>query len=557
VFGWLTDASSRRGLRIAAPDADRWEFLPYPDLGALARRWAGALAGAGVEPGATAMVVSSCGADFVAAFYGALLAGVTPAPVAPPEAFGSAADYRDRLARTARLTGARALLAVPAVHAGLFAEATAEQKLAVLCAPAPDCEAVGGPPAPPDTALVQLSSGSTGFPKAVRLSRQAVESQLRMLRTWLGSVPEDPHASWLPLHHDMGLIGMMMNPLALGADLWLMEPREFIRSPLRWVRRFGADGCAVSAAPGLAVELVLRRVGSDDLAGMDFGSWHSLVLGAEPLDPGALAAFVRLLEPYGLDPAAVKPAYGMAEATLAVTGARPGEAPGSVAVDTAALVPGRRVPLGDGAGRSRITGCGVPLAGVTVTVADGSGAPLPDGVLGEILVDSPALGSEIVDEADGARPFPRPYATGDAGFTVDGRLYVLGRLGDGLKRAGTWLGSEDVQRVAAGASPRPARTVAVLGVGPAGETAYLVVEGTLDGAQAARIGAAVAARHTGIHLVVADAPAGWIDRTSSGKPRRAAMWRRLLDGDLDQRVRWRDGLPATPAESLSPVSQGE
>jgi acyl-CoA synthetase (AMP-forming)/AMP-acid ligase II len=545
----MDNARGTRGIRIAASDGDEWTLTTYPQLAILTRQAAARLAAAGVRGGDYVVIGCPTSIDFVAYFYGALMLGATPAPVAPPTAFGDRRQGIDRVAQTVRLLRARAL-ATTSELAEFMATALESSSCVLVTGEDEGVDGVTGPPQLPETGLVQFSSGSTGAPKGVRISLSAVESQIRMLTEWLGITTDDPFATWLPMHHDMGLIGMLLTPMSHGSDIWLMQPQHFIRSPARWLRRFGENGCAITAAPGFALAHVTRRVRETDLAGWDFSGWTRMVVGAEPVDPEAVRSFAAHLEPAGFAASTVMPAYGMAEATLAVTGPVLGAPPSSVAVDPSSLRLGEPMrPAGAGESRVELADCGRPVPGTAVSIVDEEGFRLPEGVLGEIEVASPSLGDAWISDASGDVPIPRPLRTGDAGFLLDGQLYVLGRLGDGVKSHGRWIAAEEIQGLAARASPRPLQTVAVLGVLAGRNTAFVVVEGKLSEPDAERIGAAITAQHTSLDVAVIDAPAGWIDRTTSGKPKRRVVWKKIVADELRDRVRLRaDALSAADKE---------
>jgi acyl-CoA synthetase (AMP-forming)/AMP-acid ligase II len=538
LFAWL-DAPDGRGIRFAAPEADEWSFTSYPRLEVLTRRAAAHLSDLGVSPGDVVLLPCPTSLDFVAFFYGALWIGATPSPLPPPTGFENQAEYNARITGIAGMLAAKVLVTTPDLAA--FMEGVAGVRRATVDDLPPDGPGVEGPPRLPELGLIQFSSGSTGAGKGIRLSTQALDAQLSAITSWLGLSVEDSFASWLPLHHDMGLISMLLLPLSLRIDLWLMSPQQFVRSPIRWLRRFGLDGVTGSAAPDFALSHVRRRVRPAEIEGWDLSRWQALVIGAEPIDAANVRAFSQLLAPAGFDPRAVKPAYGMAETTLAVTGSPVPNVPHAVRVDPVGLVPGSPVRFADAPDGVELVACGPAVPGAAVAIVDEDGAVLPEGVLGEIRVEALSLGEAWIAPEAGLVPIPRPYPTGDAGFVYEGELYVLGRIGDGVKYQGRWISAEETQRLAAARSPRPGRTVALMGVDAGRATAVLLVEGTLAADEAQAVGAAVARRHPELAVVVADAPAGWIERTTSGKPKRGAMWRKFAARDLQDRVRWRTG----------------
>src|SRR5690606_13127543 len=258
-----------------------------------------------------------------------------------------------------------------------------------------------------------------------------------------------------PLYHDMGLIGTFLGSVVAQIDLWLMSPVDFIRSPARWLDCHGRHGVTITTAPNFGYGYATSRVRDEELAGADFSAWRVAMSGAERVDAGVVADFTTRLAPYGFDSRAITPCYGMAETTLAVTGVRPGLGARIVRpagpVDTGAPV----TVAGTGTlGADRpeepagwIASCGRPVPGTAVEIVDDDGTPLPDGTFGEIRVSgtSVADGYETADPAANRAFGDDGLRTGDAGFLLDGELYVVGRIGDSLKVRGRKVHAEDLE----------------------------------------------------------------------------------------------------------------
>jgi acyl-CoA synthetase (AMP-forming)/AMP-acid ligase II len=394
-------------------------------------------------------------------------------------------------------------------------------------------------PEPPEVALVQFSSGSTGTPRGIMIPWLALTAQVRAIQEWMAFTGDSRLVSWVPFYHDMGLVGCLLTPLAAGAWSAFMPPQEFIGAPGRWLAAISRSRSNLTAIPSFALGHMLRKLRPAHIEGLDLSSMHRLIIGAERVDPDELNAFSRLLGPAGLRPEVLCPAYGLAEATLAVTGLRPD--PGQIRtrlVDTGALTPGRPVtfPASGAPLATRLTSCGRPLAGMAVEILDAAGSPLPEGMFGEIAVGGQWLAAGY------AGPEPAPlgarHRTGDMGFIADGELYVVGRAGDSIKVHGRWLFAEDVQAIAAAASPRPWRTVALLGNLYGQDTAVVTVRGCTAG-QAQAVGRSVAEKLPGLRVQVLLDPSGTLRRTTSGKPRRRVMWQDLVSaGDLSAHRVW-------------------
>jgi len=535
LFDWLSDPPVDRGVRVLGEDGE-WRYRSYPEIAALTRRSAGRLREAGVRAGDRVAVVRPASAEFIADFFGALLLGATPVPVAPPDAFRDRPGHLRHLERIIRLVRPAALVSTVDIRRAVEPD-LAVPGLPMLDEVPADAPSVDEPAPPPETGLIQFSSGSTKAPKGIRIPFTALQANVSALYRWLRVTGADSYASWLPVHHDMGLIGQLMLPLEGASDVWYMRPEDFIRAPLRWLECFGPGRATGTAAPPFSLRYITRRVKPRHLAGLDLSGWRFLVVGAERIDADVVAAFRDLLEPCGLRGEVVVPAYGMAESTLAVTGAPCGEPVATVSVDGDSLVVGqpvRRVPEGTG---TTLVGCGTPVDGVTVRVLDDAGDPVDPGVLGEIEVGGTSLATAYLSEETGTAQVGPALRTGDAGFVLDGHLFVLGRMGDGIKHLGRWLFAEDVELLALPDSPYPAHTVALVGALAGRQTAAILVEGELDGA-AEKMGRAVGRNGDDLRVLVLSAPSGTILRTTSGKPRRGAMWQRLMHGDLTSLIAW-------------------
>ncbi|MER7274963.1 AMP-binding protein [Dactylosporangium sp. NPDC000244] len=536
LLAWLDDPEPRRGIRFARR-GEEWEFWGYDRLARLAYRTAAALVEGGVRGGDVIVVVRRSGPGFVGTFFGTLLAGATPCPAAPPVAFGDPAGYHAHLSGLLGAVRPALVLTEPDLVAEIGAIAAAAGGCPVrsaddlLSGVAEDSRPPGRRPA--ELALIQFTSGSSGRARGVRVPRAALEANLTAISTWLRHTPDDPTATWLPIHHDMGLIGTFLTPVVNTADVWQLTAEEFVHRPLRYLRCFGEGGARLSAMPAFGLHHILRRVRPDDLAGLDFGRWRAVIVGAERIDADALDRFAALLGPHGLPRRALCPAYGLAEATLLVTGVGLDEPWRAAEVDPTGLSVGARVEPGD----TRVVGCGPAIGGVEVSVVDDEGTALPDGHVGEVVVRGASVspgylggaadtGAAALTELTGGVLY-----SGDAGFLDRGQLFVLGRLGDAIKIRGKALFAEDVEAVLAGHGVPTHRFAVALGFHDGAPTAVVVAEEAPGGPLTAAVGA-VRGRLGDARLVVIRVPRGTIPRTSSGKPRRRRLWSAFADGSL-------------------------
>jgi fatty-acyl-CoA synthase len=446
LLRWLDDPDTDRGIHFA-DNAGGWSFRSYADLASSVAEAAGRLQDAGLRTGGVICIAVPSGPEFVAAFFGALIAGGTPSPVAPPLIFRSADEYVSQLTR--QLQAASPCLVVSdADLQPVVAGAAQATGLDCPCLSLPlageRCDLRARPPA--ELALLQFTAGSSGSPRGVRISWSNLETHVAALRRWVRWRRDDSVASWLPLYHDMGLIGMFLCSVVHRAHLWLMRPEHFLRSPASWLACLGRFGATMTASPTFGYAYAASKVTPAELEGMDFSRWRAAAVGAERVDPAALDRFARLVAASGFRREAFLPGYGLAEATLALSGSRLGELPLLVAVDQASLRFGDPVrvlergcldPTGGGRRDDWLVGCGRALPGIRLSIADANGAPLGEGRLGEIVASGPwvAGGYQGAPAGGQTRFLQGRLYTGDAGFMLDGELFVLGRrrlLGQGL-----------------------------------------------------------------------------------------------------------------------------
>lgn len=526
LLSWLDEPATTRGIRFAG-DHDEWHFWPYRRLAELTGAVAAGLVGAGVPAGGVVATVQRSSPQLVATLFGAMVAGCVPSPIAPPTRLQSWPAYGEHMVSTLRTARPRVVVAdpdlvpslVPLVEAaGLSGTVAVVDVETVLAAGTGD-----GRRGQAAHALLQFTSGSAGVARGVRLPFAAVEANVDAIRRWLAMTESDATASWLPVHHDMGLIGCLLAPVVNRGDIWMMRPEQFVHRPLRYLECFGRHGARLTAMPTFGLAHVVRRVRPSQVEGMDLRDWRAVIVGAERLAPVVLDAFHRLLAPCGFSRSAILPAYGLAECTLAVTGVPLARGWSAVPVEPRSVAVGRRIrPPTAGLGRLDVVACGPPLRGVHVAIQDELGTEVPDGVVGEIVVG----GASVPDGQPGSG-----VRSGDAGFLVDGELYVLGRLGDSMKVRGRTLFAEDLE-AALGAAGVPARRVATLLGDRNGEPTVVAV---FERARPEWLAAAarLLARDTGeAKVVLVDAPRGTIVRTGNGKVQRRRIWRDFLDGRL-------------------------
>ena len=547
LLDWLERAAAvpERGIRLLdRREEERW--LSWDRLREEALGLAGSLAEVGVSPGDRVALVFPTGEGFLVSFFGSLAAGAVPVPLYPPVRLGRLEEYRDRTVAMLRSVGARLVLAEPRIHRilGEVAEAARPELGCRTLASLPRA-GTRSPAAvrSDDLALIQFSSGTTRDPHPVALSHRAVEAQVRGLnRFWPdGGTLVHSGVSWLPLYHDMGLIGCVFAALERPADLTLIPPEAFLARPALWIRAISRYGATVSPAPDFAYAMAAERIRDEELAGVDLSTWHVALNGAEAVGAGTLRAFARRFAKYGFRPEALTPVYGLSEASLAVTFSPPRQPFRVESVDRDEL--GDRGVARSAAGGRELVSVGFPLPGVSVEVRDEGRRPLPERREGRIWTRGPAL-------MDGYFGLPELTAdvlvdgwldTGDLGFLLDGELFVTGRAKDVVVVRGQNFSPEEIERTVwavAGARRGCAVAVSRGSEGGGGEELLLFLERARDATEteiAALPEAAAAAVRAGIGLQPARveilAP-GTLPRTSSGKLRRGETLRRWEAGRL-------------------------
>ena len=530
LTSWIDAPAERQGIRFLRNGA--WEWRAYAELAEFARRVAGGVVASGVRHDDRVLVVERSGPEFVAALYGVMLAGAIPCPVAPPHLFQSRVLYERHLDAISKAARPSMVIAAAGIVARLArdGQGTRIRTAAELASRGGECG--GGPPA--SAALLQFTSGSSGRVKGVRVPVSALAANVAAISSWLEMADGDATASWLPVHHDMGLIGCLLTPVVQQRDVWLQEPADFIREPARYLACFSAPGAAMTAMPPFGLDYIARRISPEMLAGSDFSGWRALIIGAERIDIGVLDRFMALTGPFGFDRRALLPAYGLAEATLAVTGLPLREELATVSVAPQLVSLGQPVTPA-GAVVQQVVGCGRAVHGVTVAVMDEAGQPLPDRYVGQIVVRGTSVAGEYVcGDASASLTEWRDGMlwTGDAGFLDGGQLFVIGRLGDAIKVRGRTVFAEDIESALAEAGVPRLCAAVLLGSSVRGATAVILLEQPRQEWTAAAA-AAVRLMTPGVTAVILGVPRRSIRRTTSGKPRRRDMWAAYVAGDIE------------------------
>lgn len=520
--------------------------ITYADLLHDARRKAAGLLALGVRPQQAVALMLPTGQEYLACYFAALLVGAIPVPIYPPARIEQIEEHLRRHTRI--LDNARAAVIVTVREARPLA-ALLRRQVASLT----DIVSSGDLDREPvpilyrgraeDVAFIQYTSGSTGDPKGVALTHANLLANIRAMRDATQVTSADVFVSWLPLYHDMGLIGAWLGALYCAMPLVLMSPLAFLARPVRWLEAIHRHRGTLSAAPNFAFELVARKLPEEMLAGLDLSSWRIAFNGAEPVVAETLAAFTARLAPHGLGAGVVTPVYGLAECSVGLAFPPLSRGPRVDCVDREVFARERRAQPSDAADAMRVVACGRAIPGHQLRVADERGNTVPERQVGRVLFRGPSATSGY---------FRRPDATaqlidadgwldsGDYGYLADDEIFLTGRAKDVIIRGGRNLYPYELEQ-AAGALPGVRKgCVAVFAAtdAAAGSERLVVVAETREADAAARDGlihaiqsAALAAVGTPADDVVL-APPGSVLKTSSGKIRRAACREAYESGRL-------------------------
>ncbi len=535
----LQAAQSESGLTFVDL-REQERFLSFKELHQRARRVAASLYGMGIRREDRVGIILPTGEPFMDAFFGVLLCGAVPVPLYPPLRLGRLDEYHVATALMLRKVDARLVItdtrikrilgqtiagAMPELGCELASDLLATEDTLELSV---DGGALG---------LIQFSSGSTVDPKPVALTQRSLVAQLGSLRAAFPQAERHLGVSWLPLYHDMGLIGCLLSAIYYPGPLVLIPPENFLAKPALWLRAISRHRATLSPAPNFAYGLCLKRVKDEELVGVDLSCWKAALNGAEPVSVPTLRRFAERFSRYGLSPSALMPVYGMSEAALAVTFSSPERGCESLKVDPEALA--REGAALDGT--REVPSVGRPVPGVAVQVRDELGREQPDRRVGRIFVRSVSLmagyfGDPVATDQALAGDW---LDTGDLGFTLEGQLFICGRAKDLVIVRGANHVPQEFEECLEGLEGVRQGCAVALGFNPEGAGEELLVlaeratgESVPERELVEQIRAAILAR-TGVrpHTVKLLAP-GTLPRTSSGKLRRGEALRRYLAGEL-------------------------
>jgi acyl carrier protein len=513
----------------------------------------------GLQPGQTVALMLPTGANFFFCFAGIWMAGGVPVPLYPPFRADRIEEYAARQERILRNAEVKFLITFKRVSTLAKLLGPRVPSLIGLI----DADELSNSPAPPtppssenrplessahqakgdEIAFLQYTSGSTGDPKGVVLTHANLLANLRSIGKAVHVTSSDLVVSWLPLYHDMGLIGAWFAPLCFGIPLAVMSPLAFLTRPARWLQAIARHRATISPAPNFAFELASRKITDAELAGVDLSSWRAALNGAEPVRAETLERFAKRFEPYGLRREALGPVYGLAEASLCVS---------APAVGTGFKVDrigrdlfereGRAIPAAEAdASALEFVSAGTPIPDMAVRIVDREGRELGERFEGRLLFRSASATEGYFHNPDATRDLVRADGwldSGDLAYFAGGELYITGRAKDIIIKGGRNLYPHEVEEVAGRIAG--VRTGCVVAFGApdekAGTERFIVAAEMRNPAERERIAAEMTRAIAETIGIPPDRiellPPQSIPKTSSGKLRRAETRRLFLSGEL-------------------------
>jgi fatty-acyl-CoA synthase len=533
------------------------ETLPYSELRTRAEVAARRLASLGFERGARIALLAETTADFLSLFFGCQYAGLIPVPLPLPTGLGARHGYVDQLRRQMSGAGARAAFASEEMTAYLeaaveglgLAHAGTPESLQDLPETMRPLEPLGAG----ELSYLQYSSGSTRFPLGVAVPMSALMSNAgHNVVSGLKAGPEDRSVSWLPLYHDMGLVGFIVSPLVAQSSVDLLPSQDFARRPLVWLELMSRNRATVSYSPSFGYEICVRRAERVSDLALDLSNWRAAGIGGDMIRPEVLARFSEAFAPHGFRRTAFLASYGLAENTLAVSFAPLGRGIETDRVNRQKLAEESIAePVAEGPDSRAFALCGKPLPGHALEIRGEDGRPLPDRRVGRIFIKGPSLMAGYFNQPEATREVITEDGwldTGDMGYTVDGSVVVTGRSKDLIIVNGRNIWPQDIEWAVEQLPGLRSGDVAAFSLddGEPGESVIVLVQcrtgNTAEIDALSREIKGVVNRTAAIDCAVVPVPPRSLPQTSSGKLSRSKAKQNYLAGLYN---------PTAAAESLA------
>lgn len=538
VLNWhVSTHPDRPHIRMYTDEGDG-EVITYQQLKDAAARVAAGLQQRGLQPAEPVVLMLPSGPDYFYSFFGILLAGGVPVPIYPPARPSQLEDHMHRHVRILANCNARTFITVPEAKAvaHLLKSQVPNLQHIITAADLTSSTAISTSPVltTNDIAFIQYTSGSTGNPKGVVLTHANLLANIRAMGRVVEAGPKDVFVSWLPLYHDMGLIGAWLGSLYFAMLFVVMPPLSFLARPERWLWAIHNYGGTLSASPNFGYEYCLRRLSDEDLAGLDLSSWRAAFNGAEPVSPETLNNFSQRFKTWGFTNKAMMPVYGLAESSvgLAFPPLDRGPVIDRIERSTFMLTGSANSARDEDEHALRFVSSGSPLAGHQIRVVDHAGHELPERQEGRLEFRGPSSTSGYYRDAEKTRSlFDGDWLdTGDLAYIANGELFVTGRIKDIFIRAGRNIYPHELEDAVGNIQGiRTGRVAAFGSEDKHSKTERLIIIAetrSTDNKQLEKL-------HKEINTLAVDligsppdevvlAPPGTVLKTSSGKIRRAA-----------------------------------
>jgi fatty-acyl-CoA synthase len=450
-------AQGDTGVTFYSARGELLSALPWREIRERAHVAARKLIGAGFAVGDRLLITADTWVGFFDAFFGAQYAGLVPVPVSIPVGIGGKEAYLEQLRRQFAASGAVAAVGIDDL-AGFLADVAQEFPVRLhggmgAIESLPEKPVDLRPLGAGDTCYIQFSSGSTRHPHGVQITQAALMANLQGITGPGGlDVREGDRAtSWLPLYHDMGLIGFLFSPLSSQLSIDYITPRDFARRPMQWLNLISKNRGSISYSPSFGYDLAVRRGAMQVPADLDLSSWRHAGIGGDMVRADVLDRFAQTFESKGFKPSAFIPSYGMAEVCLAITFCPGGTGMRTDTVDRTALAEAQRAEPAanpnDAHRARRFVVCGKVLPGHQLEVRDGDGRVLGDRAVGRIFVKGPSIMPGYFQEPEASREVLSEgwLDTGDLGYTLDGEIVVTGRAKDLIIVNGRNVWPQDIE----------------------------------------------------------------------------------------------------------------
>jgi 1-acyl-sn-glycerol-3-phosphate acyltransferase len=523
--------------------------MTYGELAQAARAVAAGLIVRDVAPLDRVALMLPTGTEFFAAFLGTLYAGAVPVPIYPPMQLSQLEEYLRRQTKILRNAEAKVLVTVPealrlgGLLRGLVPSLRGIESVSNL-ASAPMGTPLPALNDPGATALIQYTSGSTGDPKGVVLSHANLLANIRAILKAIDATSADVLLSWLPLYHDMGLIGAWLGPLYAGAKCYIMSPLSFLAHPQSWLWASHRYRATISAAPNFAFELCLKQIDDSDLSGLDLSSLRFVANGAEPVSIHTLRRFIERFSGFGFRPGAMAPVYGLAECAVALALPPPGREPLIDRINREALTRrGVAEPTDvNDPDAIEIVACGRPVPGHEIRIVDEAGREVQERREGRLEFRGPSATSGYFHNEAKTRELFRGgwLDSGDQAYIANGDVFITGRIKDIIIRAGQHVYPQELEEAVGDIAGATKGAVAAFGVSDrASGTERIVLLAETAQTAAAELESLKARARAVVTEIIGSPPddivfvePGTVPKTSSGKIRRAAAKEHYLAQQL-------------------------